>query len=254
MSVSAAMLWALAAAAGAAPLHPGRNEPELRGRKQQIYYLPGEAGSAARPAVLFLPGDRGWAGKAVEMGRTMAGWGYDVYGLDTNNYLTSFTGSTTLTEQQIMDDLLAVSNLVAPGRRVLLTGWSEGAGLAALAASAPQRDSKYSGVVVFGLADRNALAWRMKDNLSILLQSEPKEPMFSVKDRLGMVAPTPLAILRSTGDQYVGKAEADELYAAAREPKRFVEVAAQNHRFDGNDAGFYRELRGAFEWALAKSR
>lgn len=239
----------------ATQLGPGGNSVDLRGQKQEIHFIPA-AGlrGAAHPAVLFLPGDRGWAGKAVDMARTMASWGFDVYGLDTNRYLSSFTGRTILTEQQIVEDLLTLSRRLAPDRRVLLAGWSEGAGLVALAASAGDRESKYAGVVVFGLSDKNVLAWRWKDNLSILTQSEPNEPTFSVKSRLASISPVPIAMLRATKDQYVTAEEAKELYEAAQEPKMYIEVPASNHRFDGNDEGFYRELKGAFEWAIRNSR
>ena len=34
----------------------------------------------------------------------MTSWGYDVYGLDTKTYLTSFTGKTTLKETEVAAD------------------------------------------------------------------------------------------------------------------------------------------------------
>ncbi len=205
--------------------------------------------------MLFLPGDRGWAGKALEMGETMASWGFDVYGVDTNVYLMSFTDrSGTLTEPQVVDDILSLADRLAPRRPVLLAGWSEGAGLAALAASGQADHSRYAGVVVFGLADRNVLAWRWKDELAILTETAANEPAFSAKQRLAAISPVPLAMLRSTGDQFVGAQEARELFDAAREPKRYIEVEAKNHRFDGNEAGFFGALKGAFEWALEQNR
>ncbi|MEZ5361422.1 MAG: alpha/beta hydrolase [Bryobacterales bacterium] len=240
-------------AASAADLRAGKNAVELRGKKLAVYALPA-VGRAEAPAVLFLPGDRGWAGKAVDMGNQMASWGFDVFAVDTNDYLSAFTGRTTLTEAQIAADLLALSNRLAPGRPVLLTGWSEGAGLVALAASSSERGSKYAGVVVFGLGNRNFLAWRWKDNFTSAVGAEPDEPTFAVKPHLAAIAPLPIAMLHSTQDQFVSAAEARALYEAAREPRKLIEVEAQNHRFDGNDEGFYRELRGAIEWAIQQRR
>jgi dienelactone hydrolase len=249
--VLTAALLCLFASVCQAQFKVGQNTYTLRGREQYLYLTPG-AGSQAgnRPAVLFLPGDRGWAGKAVEMSREMASWGYDVYSLDTNRYLSSFTDKTTLTEAEVMDDLRTVASAVASRRQVLLVGWSAGAGLVALAAASPSGKNQYAGVIVLGLSDKNALAWRWEDYLSSLTRSELKEPTFSVKRYLADVSPVPMAMLWATGDEFVTALEARDLAKAAKEPKRYVEVNAKNHRFDGNDAGFYGELKESLEWAL----
>ncbi len=253
--IVAASLLVLTASGLGAGFKNGKNRVVLRGQQQDVYYVAGSPPTAAqRPAVLFLPGDRGWAGKAVDMGQMIASWGYDVFGVDTNTYLTSFTGPTTLTEPQIVDDLLRLSDVMAPQRRVVLVGWSEGAGIVALAASGDAGKQKYAGVVVFGLSDKNVIAWRLKDNLSILTQREPNEPTFSVMPHLASVSPTPFAMLRADKDQFVSSTEAQALYEAAREPKRYVEVDAENHRFDGNDEEFYKELKESIEWALKNSK
>jgi len=247
------LLAAVAVAGADGGFQAGKNAYTLRAREQSVYFIPGAHPSASqRPAVLFWPGDRGWAGKAIDMGKTIASWGYDVYGIDTNTYLISFTGGSLLTEDQIIGDVLALSNAVAPNRKVLLAGWSEGAGLATLGATGRVGKSKYVGVVAFGLSDKNVLAWRWKDNLSVLTQSESSEPTFTLKQRLAQISPPPLAVLRSTGDQFVSAAEAKLLMDAALQPKRYVEIEAKNHRFDGNDEGFYRELKGAFEWIQSR--
>jgi hypothetical protein len=42
--------------------------------------------------------------------------------------------------------------------------------------------------------------------------------------------------------------------AAAGEPKRFVLVEARNHRFDGNQPEFFRQLRAMIEWVNTAQR
>jgi fermentation-respiration switch protein FrsA (DUF1100 family) len=60
-------------------------------------------------------------------------------------------------------------------------------------------------------------------------------------------------MVHSTGDEYVPRGEAERLFQAAREPKRFVTVAAQNHRFDGAHAEFFRQLREVLD-SFARDR
>src|SRR5690242_15271847 len=111
------------------PLAAGTYPLTLRGKTQDFYRLP--ASGAARGTVLYLPGDGGWRGFAVEMAKTMASWGYDVYALDTKQYLMSFTGERTLTADEMRRDMLEVAGQTKSAR-VLLVGWSQGAAMAAL--------------------------------------------------------------------------------------------------------------------------
>jgi len=62
----------------------------IRGNEFALARLPSSA-NVSSVAVIFLPGDGGWRGTAVAMGRTIASWGYDVYGFDTKKYLAAFT-------------------------------------------------------------------------------------------------------------------------------------------------------------------
>jgi dienelactone hydrolase len=229
-----------------AALRPGANSVPVRGVAQSVYYYPGGAGAAQRPCVLFAPGDGGWRGFAVTMARQMAAWGYDVYGLDTKQYLESFTGRTTLEESQVISDLRVLADAVRQTRRVALVGWSEGAGLMTLAAAGPLKDG-YAGLITIGLGDENVLAWRFSDNLTYITKKRPNEPTYSAMSYMPRISPLPLVMLQSTKDEYVPRVEAERLFGAARDPKRLVTIAAQNHRFDGAQAEFFRQLRQALE-------
>jgi hypothetical protein len=39
-----------------------------------------------------------------------------------------------------------------------------------------------------------------------------------------------------------------ELFAAAREPKNLVTVAARDHKYSGNTDGFFRALQEGMSW------
>jgi dienelactone hydrolase len=210
----------------------------------------GRFGSQNHPKVIFVPGDGGWRGAAVSMATTMASWGYDVAGVDTKTYLESFTGTTTLQEQDVMNDFAGIATWAAPGalERVILVGWSEGAGLVVLAAASKPHQSKYLGVVTLGLSDRNILGWRWQDDLTYLTKREPNEPTFSSLAFIASLSPLPLAMLQSSRDEYVPMEESRKVFDAAREPKRYLVVNAQNHRFDGNQEEFYQRLRETLQW------
>lgn len=233
-----------------AQIRKGKNAIPVRGVQQDVYYIPGSSTDAERPCILFLPGDGGWRGFAITMAEQMAGWGYDVYGLDTKSYLSSFTGKTTLKEEEVIRDIRTVADAVRGKRRVVLMGWSAGVGLVALAASAPSKDA-YVGLVAVSLGDTNILGWKFADNLTYLTGKLPDEPTFSALAYMSRIAPLPLAMMQSAEDEYIPRDEANRLFGAAAEPKRFLLVPAKNHRFDGAQPEFFRQLQQAVEWTIA---
>lgn len=232
-------------------LAPGKNDVLLRGREQDVYYYPARNQVVASDPVLFLPGDGGWRGFAVEIAESLASSGYEVYGWDIKRYLTGFTsGKTTLKESDIMADFGLMARHVTSGRsqKILLLGWSEGAGLALLGAAASGNKNLVSGLVSIGMPESAVLGWRLADNLTYLTKKEPNEPTFATAPFLPQVSPLPLAMIHSTQDEYISTSSARKLFDGAREPKRFFLVEARNHRYDGNRDQFLRMLREALQW------
>jgi len=221
----------------------------LRGRSQEIYSYGAASGKGA-PKVLFLPGDGGWRGFAVDMAKAIAREGYDVYGWDIKKYLTDFTNKTTLSEAEMIADIHEVARWITrdTGERPLLAGWSQGAAMAVLAAAAPQSEKAYRGVVAIGLPNAAFLGWRTVDELTYITRKKPNEPVFSVAPRLPEVTPLPLALIYSTSDEYITATDAKRLYDTAREPKRYFEVGARNHRYDGARSEFFHALSESLRW------
>jgi fermentation-respiration switch protein FrsA (DUF1100 family) len=250
--IGRAFLLAVAGGGLAATETPreGRNEVTLRGHVVDVYWQHRSDSAPPGATVLFCPGDGGWRGAAVSMGAAMASWGHEVFGLDTKIYLESFTGKTRLAEGEVAADIHALAAWATPGEQksVILVGWSEGAGLAVLAAASPQYQSKYLGVVTMGLSDRNAIGWRWSDDLTYLTGRPPNEPTFSTLILLPRVAPLPVVMLQSSRDAYVSTEESRKLFDAAAEPKRYFLIQADNHRYDGNLKEFYRRLQEALRW------
>lgn len=228
----------------------GRASPEIGGRPQEVFFYPGGSEPAVRPRVLFVPGDGGMWGQACVIAHTIASWGYDVYALDTKEYLESFTDGKRLGEDQVMDHFHQLGQWVAggDGAQVALVGWSEGAGLGLLAAAAPQNKGLFCGLVAIGLPESSVLSWRWQDDLTYLTKTDPEEPEFPSAPYLPRVAPLPLLMIQASEDVYISPGAARELFALAGQPKCFALVRAEDHRFSDNEAEFYRVLRSGLEW------
>jgi alpha-beta hydrolase superfamily lysophospholipase len=229
----------------------------IRGKQVPVYCYPapGERGFP-HGKVLFAPGNLGMHGFAVTIAETVASWGYDVYGLDTRQYLESFTGKVPLQTSDVMDDFrqLAQRARGAGGQRIALVGWSEGAGLCLLAGAADSNKELFSGLTLFGLTESNLLGWRWTDFFSSLGGKEAKEPSFFSQDYLARVAPLPLLVIQSTGDQYVSVSTQTQMFARAQEPKRLVTIEAKNHRFEGNQQELFRNIREGLQWMNQAAR
>jgi fermentation-respiration switch protein FrsA (DUF1100 family) len=244
----AALAWAALAAAPAAAGDGSRSEPFLLRGRQLTLRLYGSPG--ARTALLSS-GDGGFIHLAPAVAQYLAGQGWFVIGVDSKQYLSSFTsGSTTLRVSDVPRDYAALVERAAQGApdAPLLFGVSEGAGLSVLAASAPELQPRIAGVVALGLPDRNELGWRFRDSLIYVTKKTPNEPLFSSLDYVGRVSPLPLAIVRSTGDEFVSAQDSERIFAACREPRRLWVVRAADHRFSDNPGELQRVLGEAIAW------
>ncbi len=233
----------------------GKNKVTVRGQEQDVYFIPG-AGAGPHRKVLFAPGDGGWRGFAITMGEQMAAAGYDVFGVDTRRYLTSFTGSTVLTTSEIAADFRTLAQWAAQGsrERVLLVGWSEGAGLGLAALADGANREVFAGMVSVGTTPLNILAWHWRDVAAEITKSMPNEPTFKSADYISRVSPLPLAVIASTGDEYASMEVTRQLSAAAGDPKKLVVVDASDHKFGGKNNEFFAALRDSLTWIQQQHR
>jgi len=244
--VVAAGLLALAGAAADA----GSDRTEklvLRGQEQTLHVY----GSPGPRVAIVTSGDGGWLGLGPDVAEHLAATGFYVVGVDAKAYLSSFThGERTLTVAEVPRDYAALVDYAARGSqaRPLLFGVSEGAGLSVLAAGDKALQPKLGGVVAMGLPDQNELGWRFRDQLIYLTKKTPNEPLFSVRQVVGEVAPVPLAIFQATHDEFVPAEETKAIVAAAREPRRLWTIEAGNHRFADARPELWRRLEEALAW------
>jgi len=234
---------------------PGYNSVDIRGKAQEIYYIPARV-TPALGTVLFSPGDGGWRGIAIDWAERMSAWGYDVYAIDTTHYLASLGGKPGgLRPEEVTADYAELGNkLVSPRTPIMLVGWSEGASLSLLAAlGTDAKPSRFSALVVIGMPEVGILGWKWKDALTWVTKKVPDEPQFRVSDYIPKLR-VPFLILRSSQDAYTTAEGAEHQLAAAAPPKRLVTVPSDNHRFSSNREGFFRELKTGLEWTKRPSQ
>jgi pimeloyl-ACP methyl ester carboxylesterase len=254
-AVPCAVILSLGSCLQAQVPQPGKNQLTVRGQQQEIYFYPA-AGAAPHHKVLFATGDGGWRGFAITMAEQMAATGYDVYGLDTRRYLRSFTGATVLTTAEVGSDFAQMAQWVRQGgrERVLLMGWSEGAGLGLAAVAEPGNRAVFAGLVAVGTPEFNILGWRWSDMAAQLTKQLPHEPTFKSADVIAKVSPLPLFMIASLGDEYVAPEMTRGLFAAAAEPKRLLMIDARDHKFSSNTGEFFRTLREGLNWIQQQPR
>jgi len=219
----------------------------IRGHIQQLQLY----GPADGPPVIVASGDGGWIHLGPHVAELLGARGFFVVGFDVKAYLAGFTSdSATLRPADEPGDFKALAAFasVATGRKPILIGVSEGAGLAVLAGADPEAKAVLAGVVGLGLPERNELGWRWKDSLIYLTHRPPNEPAFSATTVVSDVAPLPLALLQSTHDEFVPLSETQRIFAHASEPKRLWVVDAVNHRFSNNLPEFDARLMEAVAW------
>jgi dienelactone hydrolase len=236
--------------AAADPLPPGKNQVWVRGQSQEVWYYPPANGNSSVTRVLFLPGDGGWRGFAIDVARGLAEAGYGVYGWDIKKYLVGFTDTAVLRESDIAEDTYQIARWISQrsNGKVVLAGWSQGAAMAVLAAATPGRRSAYAGVVALGLPDAGVLGWRLRDDLTYLTKRDADEPTFATLPYLRQVSPLPIALIYSTDDEYVSSGAMNAMISAAGQPKRCIHIEAKGHRYDGARVELFKHMTEAIRW------
>lgn len=227
-----------------------RVDMPLRGKTMALtVYRPA---AAPRGTIIMGSGDVGWVGLAVSRAQDLSSDGFLVVGVNVREYLSSFTvGSTHLTAEDIQRDFGELSRflrmrgwLTPP---VVLSGVSEGAGIAVVAAAGQENHAWVNGVITMGLPEVSEIAWRWSDFTSWITKKDAAEPSVRATQYVGRIAPVPLVMIQSVKDEYVSEADYRAIERAARSPKTLTLISASNHRFTDR----IPELRRAYADALA---
>ena len=230
-----------------------RHPIDIRGHLQVLHVY----GSPGGTPVIVSSGDGGWIHLAPHVAEALAANGCFVVGFDARSYLESFTsGTSTLRIEDEPGDYRTLIDFAGggAGRKPILIGVSEGAGLSVLAATGAGNRNAVAGVIGLGISDLTELGWRWRDMLIYVTHGTPREPTFSVKSLVDRVAPVPLAAIHSTRDEYASVADVRAVLERAKPPKRLWIVTAANHRFSDNLAELDRDLVEAIRWIADAQR
>jgi alpha-beta hydrolase superfamily lysophospholipase len=240
------LLLTLALPAAASAASSDKLDVTVRGRTLTLAIYQPRVGPQ-RGTVVMGSGDVGWVGLAVSMAETLSEQGYLVIGVNIRQYLASFTsGASHLEVADAPGDFRAIGDVLKErqllARPVILSGVSEGAALAVLAASDRRNHEWIDGVITMGLPPTAELAWRWTDISAWFTKHDADEPSFAPATVIASVSPLPLFMIQSTRDEYVSQADYQRFLATAREPKQLTLIDASNHRFTDRR----QQLRSAY--------
>jgi dienelactone hydrolase len=203
--------------------------------------------------VLMGSGDVGWVGLAADMADALSHEGYKVVGINVRQYLAAFrVGTGHLTPDQVPADYAAIVQVLRDRHEIaapiIVSGVSEGAALAVLAASSPGTHTWIAGVITMGLPPTAELAWRWLDARSWITKTDANEPSFETRSFIAAISPVPLWMIQSTRDEYVTEADYRLLERTARAPSRLVLINASNHRFTDRRPELRMQLLAGLAW------
>jgi fermentation-respiration switch protein FrsA (DUF1100 family) len=219
---------------------------------------------AGSPLLIYATGDRGWAGKDLDVYRHLVAWGYAVAGFDAHDYVTHLdvpastrhqgqhrqqTERGTTTPGRLARDYAAIIAAARDGLQlsrdvpVVLVGVSRGAGLSVAAAGQRAVRSELGGLVAVGLTkEEEYVRWYRRIGRRQRAQASEMLQVYEYLPRLGDL---PLTVIQSTNDNYLPATSARALFGADTDSHRFIAVDARNHSFAGARAQLYEALQGA---------
>ncbi|MCZ2151878.1 MAG: hypothetical protein LC126_29395 [Bryobacterales bacterium] len=235
------------------PAAPRIQDIVIRGKHVRLRHYVSAAGDPRK--VILASGDGGWKGFEKKIASTLAVWGYDVYGLNTREYLRRFTHQPSLTAAEVPSDFQTLIRNAGGSteNKVILMGWSAGAALVVLAGAEGNKNS-IEGVAAVSLPESAFLAWRWWNSLAFLPCVKETGPTFSTLPYVPRVAPLPLMIIQSAKDHFVPEKDRNLLFSAAIQPRRRIFLHAGGHSFPGARKRFFEELKIGLEWVQDKRR
>ncbi|PWT92340.1 MAG: hypothetical protein C5B55_06645 [Blastocatellia bacterium] len=209
----------------------------------------------ARTLAIYACGDGGWRGLAPRTAQQLAHVGFAVAGIDSKIYLRELSSAQNpLTFKQIASDYAVIAAAlrsyaaVDAKAPVYVYGWSLGAGLAIAVGSDIDTRANWAGIVAIGLPAQNQLVSGVGGNYTDLKNPANSRFGFRSDALLSGLSPVPLVMIESTSDSASPQKVSRKLFAAARDPKQYVLIKAENHRFTGARNEFYSALSNAVAW------
>jgi len=232
----------------------------VRGQQFNVHFYRPQSDGPARPAI-YACGDGGWRGLAPRTAQQLAHMGFAVAGIDSKVYLREFSSlSNPLTIKQLAQDYADIATALRDYARVgsatpvYVYGWSLGAGFAIAVGSDAETRANWAGIISIGLPKQNQLVSGVGGNHMNLNHESSALYGFRSADVMGQIAPLPLVMIQSTSDTASPQKVGSELFATAKDPKKYVLIKASNHRFSGAREEFYAALNDAVVWCATQVR
>jgi len=226
----------------------------MRGRQFVLHLYRLKASGTAKPAI-YACGDGGWRGLAPRTAQQLAHIGLAVIGIDSKVYLRELSSTQEpLTIQQLAQDYATMAQVAREYAQaektepVYVYGWSVGAGFAVAVGSDANTRSNWAGIIAIGLPSQNQLVSGVGGNYVDLRVTANAGYGFRSERVMGNISPLPLMLIQSTTDTASPQKVGRLLFATAHEPKQYVLIKANNHRFSGAREEFYAALGGAITW------
>jgi len=226
----------------------------VRGQQFNVHFYRPLKDGPARPAI-YACGDGGWRGLAPRTAQELAHLGFAVAGIDSKIYLRDFSSvNNPLTIKQLAHDYVDIAGplrqyaRVGPGTPVYVYGWSLGAGFAIAVGSEADTRANWAGIISIGLPRQNQLVSGVRGNHTNLKNESSSAYGFRSDEVMDRIAPLPLVMIQSTTDTASPQKVGNALFASAKDPKKYVLIKANNHRFTGAREEFYAALNDAVVW------
>jgi len=226
----------------------------VRGQQFNVHFYRPRTDGSAVPAI-YACGDGGWRGLAPRTAQQLAHMGFAVAGIDSKVYLREFSSiKSPVTIKQLARDYADIAVALRDYARVdsaapvYVYGWSLGAGFAIAVGSDADTRANWAGIISIGLPKQNQLVSGLNANHANLNNENNALYGFRSADVLASIAPVPLVMIQSTSDTASPQKVGNALFAAAKDPKKYVLIKASNHRFSGARAEFYAALADAVTW------
>jgi Bacterial virulence protein (VirJ) len=209
------------------------------------------------PLLLYATGDGGWRGKDLETYRRMIQWGYPVAGFSAPSYLKhlGFVSGTT-TPGRLARDYhrlieFAKATLSLPAEtRTILVGVSRGAGLAVVAAGRSEVNAELAGVLAVGLTKEEEYVRQYRVRRGTSPSDMPRREVISFQtyEYLGRLRSIPLAVIQSTGDNYLPAAAARKLFGPDTASRRLFAIESRDHSFSDAREALFAQMAASLAW------
>jgi pimeloyl-ACP methyl ester carboxylesterase len=204
--------------------------------------------------VVVTGGDDGWLHLAPHLAKVLADRGFFVVGFDARRYFAGLTPGTP-TPKGLPKDYRRIASFAgwATGRKPVLLGVSEGAGLSILAAADPPTKAEARGVVAVGVPDLNHVAMQWREAVIRLTHRQLNGSALSLARVVAGVAPLPLAVIHPSTTEVLAAADVARIIERSHSPTKLWVVPWGDPSYSNHFSQFDRCVLEAIAWVAANS-